>query len=156
MQGHAFKENIGTRTNINNRRGGSCCLVYMCLLSLDFPAEQCSNPKHRICMFVHPHLWRTEMRKLGALAMPLVHSVSTPPPPPPGAHQITLLVIPKPITDLSLTHLFFFLYILYDLFSPFASFLPSPSLTLRQTRDLRGILQPEQNHSRAPASKARR
>lgn len=82
MQGHAFKENIGTRTNINNRRGGSCCLVYMCLLSLDFPAEQCSNPKHRICMFVRPHLWRTEMRKLGALAMPLVHSVSTPPPPP--------------------------------------------------------------------------
>lgn len=125
MQGHAFKENIGTRTNINNRGGGggSRCLVYMCLLSLDFPAEQCSNPKHHICMFVRPHLWRTEMRKLGALAMPLVRSFSTPPPPPPGAHQITLLLIPKPIADPSLTC--FFGYFVCSVLTV-CIFLPSP------------------------------
>lgn len=94
------------------------------------------------------------MRKLGALAMPLVRSFSTPPPPPPGAHQITLLLIPKPIADPSLTHLFFWIFCM--LCSYRLHLFAFPSLTLRQTRDLRGILQPEQNHSRAPASKARR
>lgn len=155
MQGHAFKENIGTRTNINNRGGGggSRCLVYMCLLSLDFPAEQCSNPKHHICMFVRPHLWRTEMRKLGALAMPLVRSFSTPPPPPTRRPPDNFIIDSK-ANCRSLTHLFFWIFCM--LCSYCLHLFAFPSLTLRQTRDLRGILQPEQNHSRAPASKARR
>lgn len=149
MQGHAFKENIGTRTNINNRGGGggSRCLVYMCLLSLDFPAEQCSNPKHHICMFVRPHLWRTEMRKLGALAMPLVRSFSTPPPPPTRRPPDNFIIDSK-ANCRSLPHSPVFLDILYALFLPFASFclpLSHTQANQRPTRNTSAWTEPQQS-----------
>ena len=142
MQGHAFKENIGTHTNINNRggAGGSRCLVYMRLLSLDFPAEQCSNPKHHICMFARPHLWRTEMRKLGALAMPLA-----PPPPQAPTRQTYYWFQSQLLFSPSVTGCCMFGF---ALFSPFAScclFLSHTQASQRPTQNTSAWTEPQRS-----------
>lgn len=154
MQGHAFKENIGTRTNINNRGGGGITLFGVHVPPLTwFPrwAMQQSKASYMYVCASPPVENRDE--KTGSIShasRPLLFYS----PSPPTRRPPDNFIIDSKANCRSLTHLFFWIFCM--LCSYRLHLFAFPSLTLRQTRDLRGILQPEQNHSRAPASKARR
>lgn len=148
MQGHAFKENIGTRTNINNRGGGGITLFGVHVPPLTwFPrwAMQQSKASYMYVCASPPVENRDE--KTGSIShasRPLLFYS----PSPPTRRPPDNFIIDSKANCRSLPHSPVFLDILYALFLPFASFclpLSHTQANQRPTRNTSAWTEPQQS-----------